>query len=79
MMIPPTTPQQWEGPEQNVPPLAAADSTGRDKTSQPAPHHLPRCHIHYKTVTALMTETNPKLELVSKHTHKNEKIRISNA
>jgi hypothetical protein len=36
-MGPPTAPQQWKGPEQNDPPLAAADSTGRGKTSQPAP------------------------------------------
>ncbi len=36
-MDPPTSPQQGKGPEQNVPPLAASDSTGRDKTSQPAP------------------------------------------
>lgn len=36
-MGPPTTPQQRKGPEQNDPPLAAADSTGRGKTSQPAP------------------------------------------
>ena len=34
-MIPPPTPQQRKGPEQNFPPLAAADSTGRDKTSPP--------------------------------------------
>ena len=37
MMGPPTAPQQRKGPEQNVPPLAAADSTGRGKTFQPAP------------------------------------------
>ena len=36
-MGPPTAPQQRKGPEQNDPPLAAADSTGRGKTSQPAP------------------------------------------
>ena len=30
MMGPPTAPQQRKGPEQNVPPLAGADSTGRD-------------------------------------------------
>ena len=36
-MGPPTAPQQRKGPEQHDPPLAAADSTGRGKTSQPAP------------------------------------------
>ena len=36
-MLPPSTPQQRKGPEQNVSPLAAADSTRRDKSSQPAP------------------------------------------
>ena len=36
-MGPPTAPQQRKGPEQNDPPLAAVDSTGRGKTSQPAP------------------------------------------
>jgi hypothetical protein len=36
-MGPPTAPQQRKGPEQNVPPLAAVDSTGREKTSQPVP------------------------------------------
>ena len=37
MISPPTAPQQRKGPAQNVPPLAAVDSTGREKTSQPAP------------------------------------------
>jgi len=44
MMGPSTAPQQRKGPEQNVPLLAAVDSTGRGRTSQPAPPHPMASH-----------------------------------